>query len=62
MLRLLQKLLNLSETKLLPVSDINLHGTLYSADITFTVVIRLSADNPSILFIYWEFAVVIYDA
>ena len=45
MLRVLQKLLNFSETKLLPASDINLAGMI------FTVAMRFSADNPSIVFI-----------
>ena len=51
MFRLLQKLLNFSETKLLPASDINLHSIPYSANTIFTVVMRFSADNPCILFI-----------
>ena len=41
MLRLLQKLLNFSETKLLPASDINLHGIPYVANTVITVVMRL---------------------
>ena len=61
MLSLLQNLLNFSEIKLVPESDINLHGTPYSANMPFGVAIRISVDNPSILFYYWEFAMVIYD-
>ena len=53
MLRLLQKLMNFSKTKkLLPASDINLHGIPYSANMIFTVMMRFSADNPSILICY----------
>ena len=51
MLSLLQKLLNFSETKLVPVSDINLCSIPYSINMTFVVVVKLSVDNPSILFI-----------
>ena len=51
MLSLLQNFLNLSETKLVPASDIILHGIPYSANMTFVVVISLSVDSPSILFI-----------
>ena len=41
MLKLLQNFLNLSETKLVPASDIILCGNPYSANMTFVVVIRL---------------------
>ena len=51
MFRLLQNLLNLSEMKFIPASDINLHGMPYSANMTFAVVMRFSVDKPSNLFI-----------
>ena len=41
---LLQKVLNLSEMKLPPESDIIFFGILYSAKITLHVYIRLSPD------------------
>ena len=43
----LQNCWNLSETKLVPASDIILGGIPYLANIISTVLIRLSADNPS---------------
>ena len=45
MFRLLQKVLNLSETKLLPESEIIFFGCPYSAKIILHINIRLSADN-----------------
>ena len=51
MLSMLQKFLNFSETKLLSASDINLCGIQYSANMNFTVAMRFSAHNASILFI-----------
>ena len=41
----LQKHLNFSETKLVPVSDISLHGIPYSANMADTVFMRCSTDN-----------------
>ena len=43
----LQNCWNFSETKFVPVSDISFRGMPYLANITFVVVIKLSADNPS---------------
>ena len=48
MIRLLQKVLNLSETKLPPKSDIIFSGTLYSAKMILHVDVRLSYDRSSI--------------
>ena len=45
MLRLLQKVLNLSEMKLLPESDIILFGTPYSVKMILQINIRLTADR-----------------
>ena len=42
MLSPLQNLLIFSEIKLVPASDINLHGILYSTNMNFVVAIRLS--------------------
>ena len=59
MLSLLQNFLNLSETKLVPASDIILCGIPYSANMTFVVVSNSLLIAPP-FFYYWEFAVVIY--
>ena len=53
MFRLFQKVLNLSETKLLPESDIIFLGIPYSAKIILHVNIRLSADR-SLVFLLIE--------
>ena len=45
----LQNCQNLSDTKLVPASDIILRGIPYSANIVFTIFIRLSAERPSSL-------------
>ena len=47
MLIAVQNCWNLSEMKLVPASDIIFWGIPYLANIILTVLIRLSADNPS---------------
>ena len=42
----LQNWQNLSDTKLVPMSNISLWGMPYSANIVFTTFIRLSAERP----------------
>ena len=48
MFRLQQKVLNLSETKLPPESDIIFFGNLYSTKIILNVSMKLSADKSSV--------------
>ena len=62
MLIVSQNCQNLSETKLVPMSDIIFLGIPYLVNIICTVLIRLSHDNPSNLFDDRKFAVEIYNA
>ena len=58
MFRFLQNSLNLSETNLLPASDIIFLGNLYSVKIIVDARIKLFTES---LLDDWEFAVIIYN-
>ena len=60
MFRILHNCLNISETKLLPVSDIIFFGKPYSEKIILHAYIKLSTER-SLPFYDWKFAVVIYN-
>ena len=61
MFRLLQNVLNLSETKLPPESDIIFVGNPYSATIILHVSTKLSADKSSVFLITEKLAVIMYN-
>ena len=55
MFKLLQNVLNLTEMKLPPKSDIIFFHSMYSAKIILQVSIRLSADKSSVFFMTGNF-------
>ena len=59
MFRLSQNLVNLSETKLLPMSDIMFLDKPYSETIILHASIRLSADRSAVFLMTGEHAVII---